>query len=48
MGDQDRDRDVVDMLRRWAVILRDVMPDKAAQAEQNANEIEAMIGEGDE
>lgn len=43
--DQERDRDVVAMLRRWAEILRDVKPDKAAQADRNADVIEALIDE---
>ncbi len=40
--DQERDRDVVIMLRRWADMLRDVKPDKAAKADRNADAIEAM------
>ena len=47
MSEYERDRDVVAMLRRWAVILRDVKPDKAAQAEKNANDIERMINDDD-
>lgn len=40
--DQERDRDVVAMLRRWADILQDVKPDVAAKADRNADAIEAM------
>lgn len=46
MSEDERDRGVVEMLRRWAVILRDVKPDKSAKAEENANKIERMIDDG--
>ncbi len=45
MTEQEQDRDVVAMLRKWAIILRDVKPAAAAKAEQNANNLEAMIDE---